>query len=490
MYVPKPLPPSFAVARWFFSRALAVIFCFAFASLLPQVRGLIGAHGIWPAALFLTKARAQLGPGVVWQAPSIFWLNASDSMLTGTCLAGLAVALVMAAGIAPGACALALWALYLSLVSVSSPFLDFQWDGLLLETGLLAVFALPWRLRPDWEERSPRPRFARWLLWWLLFRLMFESGVVKLASGDATWRGLTALDFHFATQPLPLWPAWFAHQMPRWLLRGAVLVLFGIELVAPCLIIAPRRWRHGGAWALIALQAVIFATGNYAFFNLLTIALCALLFDDAAWPRRWRGRVAPGVHWPVPPRLWFTRWCGAGAALCALMALPPLLRDFGLRAAWPNPVAPLCSFNGYGLFAVMTTERPEIVVEGSNDGLVWREYEFPWKPGDLRARPRLAAPHQPRLDWQMWFAALGSYERNPWFGSFLMRLLQGEPEVLGLLKTNPFPQHPPQYVRALWYEYEFTSSGEGGAWWRRKLRGRYSPELSLAPAADAEPAPK
>ncbi len=204
MYVPKPLPPSFAVARWFFSRALAVVFFSAFASLLPQVRGLIGAHGIAPAGQYLARAWAQLGAGAVWEVPTLFWLSASDGMLTGICLAGIAGALIMAAGVAPGGCALGLWALYLSLVSVGSPFLSFQWDGLLLETALLAALALPWRLRPTWEEHSPLPRFGRWLLWWLLFRLMFESGVVKLASGDQTWRGLTALDFHFATQPLPL----------------------------------------------------------------------------------------------------------------------------------------------------------------------------------------------------------------------------------------------------------------------------------------------
>ena len=487
MYVPKPLPPQFTVARWVFSRALAVVFFCAFASLLPQVRGLIGAHGIAPAAQFLERAWGQLGTGALWFVPTLCWSGAGDGMLTALCVAGIVFSLIMAAGVAPGACSVALWALYLSLVSVSSPFLDFQWDGLLLETALLAALALPWSLRPQWEERSPMPRFARWLLWWLLFRLMFESGVVKLASGDATWRGLTALDFHFATQPLPLWPAWFAHQAPPWMLRGATLILFAFELIVPWLILAPRRWRQAGAWALIALQVAILVTGNYAFFNLLTIALCALLFDDAAWPRRWRERVVPTVHWPVPPRPRLALAGAIAAGVVALLSLPPLLADLGLRVEWPNPLGQFRSFNGYGLFAVMTTERPEIIVEGSNDGVVWQEYEFPWKVGEVTVRPRLAAPHQPRLDWQMWFAALGSWERNPWFQSFLGRLLEGQPEVLGLLKTNPFPTHPPRYIRSLLYEYHFTRAGEGGAWWRRELKGRYGPEIALAPAAGAEP---
>ncbi len=284
--------------------------------------------------------------------------------------------------------------------------------------------------------------------------------------------------------------AWFAHQAPRWMLRGATLILFAFELVVPWLIIAPRRWRHAGAWALIALQTVILLTGNYAFFNLLTIALCALLFDDTAWPRRWRERVVSGVHWTEPPRPRCTRACAAGAAALALLSLPPLLRDCGLPARWPDPLASLNSFNGYGLFAVMTVQRPEIIVEGSNDGVLWQEYEFAWKPGDVRVRPRLAAPHQPRLDWQMWFAALNGWERTPWVGSFIGRLLEGQPEVLGLLQTNPFPKHPPLYLRTLLYEYQFTPDGAGGAWWRRELLGRYGPELSLAPAAGAEPEAK
>ena len=483
MYLPKPLPPQFTVARWVFSRALAVVFFGAFASLLPQVRGLIGAHGIAPAAQFLERAEAQLGAGARWVVPTLCWFGAGDAMLTALCIAGIVISLVMAAGVAPGACSLALWALYLSLVSVGSPFLDFQWDGLLLETALLAAVALPWSVRPQWEESSPLPRFGRWLLWWLLFRLMFESGVVKLASGDPTWRGLTALDFHFATQPLPLWPAWFAHQAPRWVLRGATLIMFAFELAVPWLIFAPRRWRHACAWALIALQVAILVTGNYAFFNLLTIALCALLFDDAAWPRRWCERVIPTVHWPMPPRPRFAVACAIAAGVIALLSLPPLLACAGLPVGWPNPLAQFRSFNGYGLFAVMTTERPEIIIEGSNDGVVWQEYEFPWKAGDVRSRPRLAAPHQPRLDWQMWFAALGGWDRNPWFQSFLGRLLEGRTEVLGLLKTNPFPTHPPRYIRTLLYEYRFTRSGEGGAWWRRELKGRYGPEIALAPAA-------
>ena len=483
MYLPKPRPPGFTVACWFFARALAAVFFCAFASLLVQVRGLIGAQGVAPAGEFLERAWQQLGAAALWKVPTLCWLNADNDMLMVLCVAGMAVALLMGAGVAPGACSLVLWGLWLSLVSVGSPFLNFQWDALLLETALLAAVALPWRLRPCWETEAPVPRFGRWLLWWLLFRLMLESGVVKLASGDPTWRGLTALDFHFATQPLPLWTAWFAHQAPRWMLRGATLLMFAIELLGPWLILAPRRWRHAGAWALIAFQVAIFLTGNYAFFNLLTIALCVLLFDDTAWPRHWRESVLPSLHGTVPPRPWLVPVCAIVAGIVALLPVPPFLQMVGIIPRWASPYEPLRSFNGYGLFMVMTTQRPEIIIEGSNDGVVWQEYEFPWKPGDVRARPQLVAPHQPRLDWQMWFAALGGPERTWWFGGFLRRLLEGQPEVLGLLERNPFPKHPPRYVRALLYEYHFTRSGEGGAWWRRELKGLYWPAVTLAPAA-------
>ncbi len=477
----KSLPSEFTVARWVFSRALSAVFFCAFASLLSQVRGLIGVHGVVPAQAFLEAVWKHFGAVALWHLPTLCWLGASDGVLVGLCVAGLVISLVMLAGFAPGGCALALWTLYLSLASVSSPFLDFQWDGLLLETALLAALALPWNWRAQWENHGPMPRLARLLLWWLLFRLMFESGVVKLASGDASWRSLTALDFHFATQPLPLWTAWYAHHAPRWVLHGTVLILFAFELVVPFLIFAPRRWRHAGAWALIALQLGILLTGNYAFFNLLTIALCLLLFDDAAWPCSLRKRVAPAAPSPPAPPRWRVRLCAGFAAVLALLSLPPLLQTCGLLSSWPNPLAALRSFNGYGLFAVMTTRRPEIIIEGSNDAIIWQAYEFSWKPGDPYTRPRWVAPHQPRLDWQMWFAALGSPEQNPWFGRFLGHVLAGTPEVLALLETNPFPRHPPRYLRAVLYEYRFAGPDDGGAWWRREAKGLYFPPVSLSP---------
>ncbi len=445
------------------------MFFSAFISLAVQVRGLFGAAGIMPASEFLHAVQRQLGARSFWEAPSLCWLGSSDATLLGLSVLGAVLALVMAAGFAPGACSLACWAIYLSLCSVGSPFLNFQWDALLLETALLAAWWLPWRLRPAWTAEADGKWIARWLLWWLLFRFTFESGIVKLTWGDATWWNLSALDFHFETQPLPLWTAWYLHHAPRWLLRAITAGMFIIEIGAPFTIAAPRRWRHAGGIALIALQIGILLTGNYTFFNLLTIALCLPLFDDACFPARWRAAdAAPPLR---PSRIAITF-----ASIASLLGLPGFIQSF--RIAVPEPLAQFRSFNGYGLFRVMTTERPEVVIEGSNDGVVWTEYELPWKPGDLRRRPRLAAPHQPRVDWQMWFAALGDVRHNPWFVNLLIRTLQGSPEVLAFYDWNPFPKQPPKRIRAVLYDYRFTRDDEPG-WWHRERRGLYCPAFSL-----------
>ena len=464
----------FATGRRFFAATFGLTFLSAFLSLAMQVRGLFGERGISPAAEFLRAAHSQLGARAFWEVPSLCWLGAGDGMLVAFCVIGAVLSLSITLGFAPGACSLAGWAIYLSLCSIGSPFLNFQWDALLLETALLAAFWLPWRLRPDWGIETRGQRFARWLLWWLLARLMFESALVKLTWSDETWWNLRALDFHFETQPLPLWTAWYAHHLPGWLLRAATLVMFAIEFGAPFLIVAPRRWRQGGALALVALQTVIALTGNYAFFNLLSIALCLPLFDDAFFPARWRKPIATEDAMPFPK--WRTILATTCALLAAALTLPGLIQGF--RVECPQPLAALRSFNAYGLFRVMTTRRPEVVIEGSNDGATWNEYTFPWKPGDVRRRPALVAPHQPRVDWQMWFAALGDVRSNPWFVNLLARTLQGSPDVLAFYEWNPFPSQPPRYIRAVLYDYHFTRAGESG-WWRRERRGLYCPAISL-----------
>jgi hypothetical protein len=478
------LRPQYLAASALFLRLLGVCYAAAFLSLWVQVDGLVGSGGVLPVAEFLEWVRGQTGATRYWLLPTLSWISASDTLLHVQCGAGVAASLCLIAGLLPAWSAAAAWMLYLSLSVASQTFLEFQWDILLLEAGLLAVFLAPVsliRLRSGLAT----PRLARFLLVWLLFRLMLSSGAVKLLSGDDLWRGLTALRVHYETQPLPPWTAWFAHQMPAWFQTGSCLFMFFVELAVPFFYFAPRRLRHTACGLTIALQLLIAATGNYAFFNLLTIALAVLLIDDGAFPARWRESAAATAsgsraRWP--------RRVLVPAAIVLLAASSvPFLASVGLRAAIVLPlaaayraVAPLRSANGYGLFAVMTAERPEIILEGSADGRTWLPYEFRWKPVDPALRPRFVAPHQPRLDWQMWFAALGGYRSNPWLLRLMARLIEGAPDVEGLLARNPFPDAPPRFLRAVLYDYRFTDADERratGAWWKRELRGLYAPVL-------------
>jgi len=483
--------PSYLLASTFFIRLVGVCFFAAFVSLWVQVEGLIGSDGILPVTAFLDWVRGQTGLERYWRLPTLCWLNSSDAFLQVLCTGGAVASLLLIAGFAPSLCLALLWAFYLSLSIASQVFLEFQWDTLLLEAGFLAIFLAPLKLRAPLRVPPPPP-VVRLLLLWLLFRLTFTSAAVKLASGDPTWRSLTALQYHYETQPLPPWTAWFMHQLPPSFQTASAAFLFFAELVVPFLIFGPRRLRLFAFSILVVLQILIVATGNYAFFNFLAIALCVLLLDDTVFPGRWRSVVsglspARAAHikrnrtWPV--------WVIAPLTTVVLLVTSVQMASRLSRSApWPDPVArlvrwttPFRSTNSYGLFAVMTTSRPEIIVEGSNDGSAWLPFEFRWKPGDLLRRPRFVAPHQPRLDWQMWFAALGSYEENPWFVSFLARLLQGSTDVLRLLEKNPFPDRPPRYVRAVVYDYRFTDSAtrrQAGAWWRREQKGLYCPVLS------------
>jgi predicted DCC family thiol-disulfide oxidoreductase YuxK len=475
--------PTYAIAGCLFPRALAVIYLMAFVSLGVQVIGLAGHDGILPAQPFLDAVAGRYGAERFWLLPTLGWISASDGFLRFLCWGGALVSAAAAAGIATGPCLLIAWAFYLSLSVVVRTFLNFQWDILLLEAGFLAIFLAPWRLRCRIPCPREGPRPIRWLVLWLLCRLMFSSGVVKLTSGDPTWWNLTALDFHYWTQPIPTWSAWIAGQAPEWFLRLSCAFMFAVELLAPFLLFLPRRPRLLGCGLLVALQVLIAATGNYAYFNWLSMALCLVAIDDLSWPSRWfpRRPIAPPRRWPVLVAAPFV-------ALIVLASTVEMLAGMRVPIDWPRPVAllidaisPFRIANSYGLFRVMTKTREEIVVEGSNDGTTWQAYEFKWKPGDPARRPGFVAPHQPRLDWQMWFAALNTYRNAPWFQAFLARLLQGSPDVLALLERNPFPDGPPRYIRSSLYDYRFTDLATlrtDGTWWRREYRGPYGPPMS------------
>jgi hypothetical protein len=390
---------------------------------------------------------------------------------------------------AVGLALLLMWGFYLSLFNVAQPFLGFQWDTLLLETGFLALFLVPWRRNKGTTGEPPPSPLVLFLFRFLLFRVVFTSGLVKIISQDPTWNDFTALYYHYETQPLPTWIGWYAHQLPHGFQEFSVACVFIIQLGVVFLIFGPRRIRYIGCAVLVFHEVLIFLTGNYCFFNLLTIALCLLLLDDSVW-RLPGNREFSG---PKETKLIsirkkkFSPWLGVGAlGICIMLYAVPLFVTSGnypsIYVAIANAIRPFHIFNSYGLFAVMTTSRPEIIILGSDDRENWFPYEFKWKPGIVTNKPEFVAPHQPRLDWQMWFAALSNYERNPWLIQFMIRLLQGSPPVVALLGSNPFPDRPPKYLQALVYDYRFSdaeSRNREGSWWTRKLLRPYTPILQL-----------
>jgi lipase maturation factor 1 len=468
---------SHVTSAWIFLRLLGLTYAVAFTSLLVQIKGLAGRRGIVPVRESLGEIESILGRKRFWVAPTICWWKSDDRFLVALCRVGLVGSLFLMVGFAPVLVLIVLWLTYLSLFNVARPWLGYQWDVLLLEAGFLAIFLAPLRWTPEWPPATAPPRIVVWLLFWLLARLMFSSGAAKLISGEPTWRALTALKWHYETQPLPNPGAWWLHQMPLGFQRFSAVVMFGVELVIAPMMLLPPPFNYVGAAGTILLMLLIVISGNYGFFNLLTIVLAVFVFSyplDQAVPHGWPA-------WVLLPV----------AALIIVLSIERMARLFRREIKNLSRVArlfePLHLVNSYGLFSVMTTERLEIVVEGSHDGREWLAYEFKHKPGELRRRLPMVAPHQPRLDWQMWFAALSDYRTNAWFIALLIRLLQGERSVLRLLKGNPFPDAPPKYVRATTYQYWFTSRDERkqtGAIWKREKKWLYCPVYSLSGKED------
>ena len=488
-------PPTYLVARRWFLRALGLIFLIAFISLWVQIDGLIGSNGITPVAEFLPAARAQLGDRALSVLPTLCWGNSSDAFLHFLCGGGAVLSLLLIFGVAPALSLVGLVVFYLSLTAAGQTFLSFQWDILLIETGFLGIFFAPWRL---WWTKANEPPFSRpglFLLKLLLFKLMLMSGVVKLTSGDDSWGWAdgswhwslaTALNYHYWSQPLPTIFAWWADKSPDWFKHFSVAFSLAVEIIVPFFIWAPRRLRLIACASLNVLQIIIGVTGNYNFFNLLTIALCLLLIDDAVLGRT--NAMVTDRRYKIGDQLAIY-----AAVIVIVFTLPLNVRliysAFKPQSEWSELLGSFYAraeslriVNGYGLFRVMTKDRKEIVIEGSADGLEWKPYEFKWKPGDVMRAPGWCQPHQPRLDWQMWFAALGSYRQNPWFVQTVIALLHGKPKVAALFERNPFPESPPHYVRATFYRYRFTTAEEhrqNGPWWKREELGEYLPSVSL-----------
>jgi predicted DCC family thiol-disulfide oxidoreductase YuxK len=484
LWGPERYPPTWHLVSWLFLRLLGLTFLVAFASIGNQITGLIGSDGILPVTDKLATLAAEHGSWRYWVSPTLFWINSSDTALLTVCIAGAAAALLVVLNVWTRPMLMLAFVLHLSLWAVMPVFGSIQPDALILEVGLLAIFL------------TAGSRIIIWLYRWLLFRFMLLSGLVKLLTHDASWAQLTALNYHYETQPLPTPLAWYAHQLPEWFQQLSVLSMFGIELVLPWLVFLPRRLRFVAAWGFLVLQILITLTGNFYFLNLLTIFLCLFLFDDQALAGVLPSRLAARLRYrlPKPGRL----------ATAAASVLASLVLVVNLAFIWkrieqqplPGPLETLVKTtsrfgitNFYGFFGVMNTTRREIVIEGSRDGEHWRAYEFRYKPGDIHRCLRWSLPYHPRLDWTLWFAAGESPWHNPWFGDFLYQLLKGAPPVLALLADNPFPEAPPKWIRATLYRYHFTTPAEraatGDCWVRDWLRP-YVPPLSLENWASGE----
>jgi hypothetical protein len=497
-------PPGSAVylwSRWLFLRALGLIFLSAFYSLAFQVHGLIGPRGILPAAGYL-RLLARAYPGQrYWLAPTLLWLGAGDRALTALVAVGLAASALLVLNLWPRACLAVATAAFLSFVTAAQDFSSYQSDGMLLEAGFLSLFFAPPGLRPRLGAAHPPSWAALWLLRWEWFRIYFESGIVKLASGDRQWRHLTAMDHYYENGPLPTWIGWYVQQLPHGLHAAVALLTLVVELALVWLVFLPRRWRVAAFLVVTPLQAGIILTANYAFLNYLVLVLGVLLLDDASWRRL---GLEPVPACPVgQPRRWRLLAAAAMLSWVFYATLVAFLPGWVPRPLLAPALAlePFRIANRFGLFAVMTRARYEIEFQGSPDGgKSWVAYPFRYKPQDVRRAPGIYAPYQPRFEWNLWFASLASWESYPWVVAAEARLLDAEPSVLRLFTADPFHGARPAAVRTVLWQYWFTdraTRAATGAWWRRRYLGPYAPQLdattvlpdTLLPSADGAAAP-
>jgi lipase maturation factor 1 len=506
----SPGTPGRLVPRWLFLRALGLIYFSAFYSLVRQVNGLIGPDGLQPVGAYLEEVKQIAGASRYWYAPTVFWLADGSRALLFLCWLGIVASLLLTLNFWPRAMLVVCLVVFLSFIATLQIFASYQSDGMLLGAGFVSVFFAPPGLRPGWGERHPPSRASLFLLQWLWFRIYFESGVAKIASGDPEWRHLTAMDEYYQNGPLPTWIGWYAQHLPHWFHVGTAGLTLGLELVLVWMLFLPRPFRIVLFAIVTPLQLGIIATSNYAFLNYLVLVLGFLLLDDKLLrrfflPKRLREPQAMGV--PAAPvtndvdspdtaqepgwhALVARRVAMAGlvfAAICLswnFYATTVGLLQMILPAV-PLPMAPVVALEpsriaeSYGLFAVMTRARYEIEFQGSNDGQSWTAYPFRYKPQDPRQPPGIYAPYQPRFDWNLWFASLSNWQENRFVIDTEERLLTNSPAVLALFAGNPFQGSPPRQVRAVIWQYWFTERAEKrlGFWWRRQFLGSYAPTL-------------
>jgi lipase maturation factor 1 len=508
------------IPRWLFLRLLAAIYFSAFYSLLFQIKGLIGPRGILPAHDYLAAVARAFPSSRYWYAPSLFWISSSTHMLMAVTWIGIAASLIAFLNLWPRLAFFVCFVCFLAFVSSSGDFSSYQSDGMLLEAGFISLFFAPRGLMPGWGGRYPPSRVSLFLLQWEWFRIYFESGMVKLASGDPQWRGLTAMDEYYQNGPLPTWIGWYVEHLPHWFHAASAAGTLGLELVLVFMLFFPRRVRLICFLIVTPWEAVVILTANYTFLNYLVLSLGFLLLDDKTLlrfvPPRYRWQTSePAVatapqevaatldesdsHQEPSPSTFLSRLSAHLSAIRLAVAAIMLSWIFYNTTVEmigipfrnvPLPTAPIAALdpfrisNQYGLFAVMTNGRYEIEFQGSDDGSNWIAYPFRNKPQALNEAPRIYAPYQPRFEWNLWFASLSDWHVNELVPFTEERLLSSEPDVLALFKSNPFPSSPPRYVRAVLWRYWFTSMDEkrsSGNWWRRRFLGIYAPELTLMP---------
>ncbi len=447
----------------------------AVGSTWAQLPGLFGEHGLASVAQTLTRLRA--APDVsFFDVPTLFWLSSSDGALHLVLAIAALAAVGLMVGFAPRFSAWVLWAAWLSLVAVGQPFLSFQWDVLLLEGAFFLGFYAGGRLWLHRDDAEPSPP-AVFAMAWLAFKVTFSSGLVKWFSGDESWRDLTALTYHWWTQPLPTWTSVVFAELPRWVQQALCAATLAVELPVALLALGPRPARRTAGIAFICLQLGLFAAGNYSYYNLLTAVLALPLLDDGLFRR---GVAVAGSSEAVPERLWGRRLGWGGVALVVALGCSAMAGRLGARSPLrplEAVLAPFDTINGYGAFAVMTKTRPEIVLEASADGVSWTPYDFPYKPDAPDDAPRWVAPFQPRLDWQMWFASLSTCQQNPWLLKLQRHLLLGTPQVRALFRAGP--EGPQRLLRARVSDARFAPLAQRGVWWTYSAPRPYCPTLTL-----------
>ena len=499
-------PTDRFLARWIFLRALGLIYFSAFFPLAFQIRGLIGPQGILPAGEYLQSVAQQVGNARYWYAPTVLWFSSGSHMLMALCCVGMIASLLLVLNLWPRAMLAICFVCFLSFVSAAGEFSGYQSDGMLLEVGFLSLFIAPGGFRPGLALTRPPVRAALYLILWEWFRIYFESGVAKIMGGDPQWRNFTAIDEYYQNGPLPTWIGWYAQHLPHWFHAATAGLTLALELILIWAAILPRPFRIALFFLVTPWQIGIILTANYTFLNYLVLILAFLLLDDQFLARFLPAKWTPELAAPAvgrkpekePPhdlreklqRVFAPIGVSLTAVLLVWIAYATAAQMVWMIAPAPLPTSPVALLepfriaNRYGLFAVMTRGRYEIEFQGSNDGQTWIPYLFRHKPQELDKPPRIYAPYQPRLDWNLWFASLGEWRENPMVLRTERRLLSNDSDVLALFAANPFPQGPPRQVRAVLWQYWFSSLAEKrqhGLWWHRESRGLYAPAIEVEP---------